>query len=163
MNKLFVVLTAGCALLAAAISPAPCAEIVGTVLDANGNAVPGVRVSTTTQDGQRIGDAVSDGQGAYAIDDVSSGLYYITLAPPAGSDLHGQSVASYVGGTGLTVNWAVAPGREPVAAAMPGVNNDNPGISAIAAASKPHHPPHGCKGMPGPPCGPKKSKKRGND
>lgn len=163
MNKLFVGLIAGSALVAAAISSALCAEIVGSVLDANGNAVPGVKLSTTTQDGRRIGNAITDDQGAYAIDGMSSGLYYITLAPPAGSALLGQSVASYVGDRGMTVNWAVAPGREPLASAMPGVHNGNPGISAIAAASKKDDPPPGCKGMPGPPCGPKKSKKRADD
>jgi len=163
MKKSLLALIVGCALMLGAVSAALCAQIVGTVLDASGNAVPGVRVSTTTRGGQPIAAAVTDGQGDYAIDDISSGLYYLTLNPPAGSDVHSQSVATYVGGTGLTVNWAVAPGRAPVASAMPGVTNNNPGI-AIAAAAKPKDPPPpGCKGMPGPPCGPKKSKKRGND
>ena len=43
------------------------------------------------------------------------------------------------------------------------MNNSNPGISAIASGSKPKDPPPGCKGMPGPPYGPKKSKKRCDD
>jgi hypothetical protein len=169
MKKTLLALIAGCALVAGTAGPALCADIVGTVLDANGRAVAGVNVSTSTQDGQGIGSAVTDGQGDYTINDVSSGLYYITLAPPAGSDLRGQSVASYVGGNGLTVNWGVAPGRAPVATAMPGVSNNNPGISAIASASKPVHPPPGCEvnggtsRPPGPPCGPKKSKKREHD
>jgi len=46
---------------------------------------------------------------------------------------------------------------------MPGINNSNPGPSAIAFAAKPKKPPPGCKGMPGPPCGPKKSKKKKHD
>jgi hypothetical protein len=163
MKKSVLALIAGCALTVGAVSAALCAEIVGNVLDASGNAVPGVRVSTTTRDGQAVATAVTDGQGDYAIGDLSSGLYYVTLSPPAGSDVRGQSVATYVGGTGLTVNWAVAPGRAPVASAMPGVTNNNPGI-AIAAASKPADPPPpGCQGMPGPPCGPKKSKKENGD
>jgi len=169
MKKTLMALIAGCALVAGAGAPALCADIVGTVLDANGNAVRGVMVSTSTRDGQRIGSAMTNGQGDYAIDDVSAGLYYITLAPPAGSDLRGQSVASYVGGTGLTVNWGVAPGRAPVATAMPGVTNNSPGLSAIASASKPVDPPPGCgvnggtTTPPGPPCGPKKSKKKDGD
>ncbi len=163
MKRTSMALIAGFALMVGAASAALCAEVVGTVLDANGNAVPGVKVSTSTRDGQPIGSAITDGQGDYAIDDVSSGLYYLTLNPPAGSDIRGQSVASYVGGMGLTVNWAVAPGREPVASAMPGVTNKNPGIGAIASAAKPKDPPPGCKGMPGPPCGPKKSKKNKDD
>jgi hypothetical protein len=163
MKKTLMALVAGCALVVGACSAALCAEIVGTVLDANGNAMPGVKVSTSTQGGQPIGSAVTDGQGDYAINDISSGLYYVTLEPPAGSDVHGQSVATYVGSMGLTVNWAVAPGREAVASAMPGVTNNNPGIGAIASAAKPKKPPPGCKGMPGPPCGPKKSKKKDGD
>ena len=163
MKKTLMALIAGCALVAGAGSRALCADIVGTVLDANGRAVPGVKVSTTTQDGQSIGSAFTDGQGGYAIDGISSGLYYVTLNPPAGSDLRGQSVASYVGGNGLTVNWGVASGREPVASAMPGTTNNNPGPSAIAFANGPKKPPPGCKGMPGPPCGPKKSKKKKHD
>jgi hypothetical protein len=164
MKKSVLALIAGCALTVGAVSAALCAEIVGTVLNASGNAVPGVRVSTTTREGQPVAAAVTDGQGDYAIGDLSSGLYYVTLSPPAGSDVHSQSVATYVGGMGLTVNWAVAPGRAPVASAIPGVTNNNPGI-AIAAASKPADPPPpGCKDeLPGPPCGPKKSKKTGGD
>src|SRR5258708_40172182 len=134
MKKTLMALIAGCALLAGASAPALCADIVGTVLDANGNAVRGVMVSTSTRDGRNVGSAVTDGQGDYAINDVSSGLYYISLAPPAGSSVRGQSVASYVGGTGPTVNWGVAPGREAVPPAMPRGSDNNPGMSTLAAA-----------------------------
>jgi hypothetical protein len=162
MKKTLIAVVAGCALVAGASSPALCAEIVGTVLDANGNAVSGVKISTSTQDGQRVGSAVTDAQGDYAINDISSGLYYVTLDPPASSAVHGQSVATYVGGMGLTVNWGLAPGREAVASAMPGVTNNSRGV-AVASAAKPSDPPPGCNGMPGPPCGPKKSKKKDGD
>jgi len=46
---------------------------------------------------------------------------------------------------------------------MPEVTNNNPYIGVIASAAKPKKPPPGCKGMPGPPCGPKKSVKRHHD
>jgi hypothetical protein len=160
MKKSLMALIAGCALAVGVCAPALCAEIVGTVQDANGNAVPGVKVSASTPNGQSIGSAVTDGQGGYAINGVSSGLYYIVLTPPAGSDLGGQNAASYVGDMGLTVNWAVAPGRQALASAMPGTTNNNPGSSVIAGASLPvassDSSPPGCtkKHLVGPPCGP---------
>ena len=104
------------------------------LLDANANAVQDVQVSTSTQDGQSVGSAVTKGRGDYAINDVTSGLSYITLNPPAGTDLRGQSVASYVGGMGLTVNWGVAPGRDRWPRRCPGSTTATPVISAIASA-----------------------------
>jgi Carboxypeptidase regulatory-like domain len=163
VNRTLIALITGCTLAMGFGGSALGADIVGTVRDANGNALPGLQLSTSTQDGQRIGSAVTDGRGDYVINNVSSGLYYITIAPPAGSNLPGQSVASYVGGMGLTVNWAVAPGREPIASAMPGINKNDPDPSAIAFADSDKKPPPGCKGKPGPPCGPKKSVKRHDD
>jgi carboxypeptidase family protein len=163
MKKTLVALIAGCALAAGTAAPVLCADIVGTVQNANGYAVPGVTVSTRTTDGQNVGTAITDSQGNYTIDGVATGLYYITLTPPPGSDLLGQSAASYVGDPGLTVNWGVAPGRPSVAMAMPGTTNSNPGVGKLAQASGPKDPPPGCMGMPGPPCGPKKSKKRDDD
>lgn len=142
MKKTLMALIAGCALVAGAAAPVLCADIVGTVHDADGNVVSGVEVSTSTQDGKSIGSAVTDSQGNYKINGVPSGLYYITLIPPSGSNLSGQSVASYVGGSGLTVNWGVAPGREPMASAMPGTHykNAGPAGSALAYHSKPLGP-----------------------
>jgi len=163
MKKTLMALIAGCAVLVGVSSRAVCADIVGTVLDASGSAVSGAMVSITTQDGLNTGSAITDAQGNYAIDNISSGLYHITLAPPAGAGARGQAVASYVGDMGQTVNWAVAPGREAVAFAMPGITKANPDLSGVAVASDSKDSPPGCKGMPGPPCGPKKSKKNKDD
>jgi Carboxypeptidase regulatory-like domain len=159
MKKSLMALIAGCAFAAATCAPALCANIVGTVLNANGNAVPGATVSATTPNGQNVGSAVTNGQGAYSIDGVTSGLYYIMLTPPAGSNLVGQNAASYVGDTGLTVNWSVAPGRQALASAMPGITNISSGPSsfnAVPLASNSSSIPPGClkKHIVGPPCGP---------
>jgi hypothetical protein len=116
-------------------------------------------VTTTTPAGQNIGSAVTDAQGRYAINGVSSGLYYIMLTPPAGANFGSQNAASYVGDPGLTVNWSVASGRQALATAMPGTTNNNPGALVTAGTTLPNDPkknPPGCekKHIIGPPCGP---------
>jgi hypothetical protein len=156
-------LIAGCVLALAIAAPAVCEDLVGTVAGSGGQAVQGVRIIATSRDGQITEAATTDANGQYIIPGLDPGQYMITL-DPAGAGVQGQTVASYLGNSGLTVNWSVAPGLSPLASAKPGTEL---GSSAAGHTSKvlasSDDPPPGCKGMPGPPCGPKKSKKRHDD
>jgi hypothetical protein len=140
-------------------------DLVGTVADANGQAVRGAQVIAHSRDGQATESATTDANGHYRIAGLDPGQYFITL-DAASIGGRNQTVAGYVGDSGLTVNWSMAPGTSPIASAQPGTvlssaANVNGAAAAVTASSD---PPPGCKGrIPGPPCGPKTSKKRGND
>jgi hypothetical protein len=119
MSRSILALVAGFALAMSLVSSALCEELVGTVVDQNGNAVPGATVVAHTPEGLQTGTAIANPQGQYQINGLAPGQYYITLNP-ATNGFEGQTVASYVGNGGLTVNWSVAPGVNPVASATPG-------------------------------------------
>jgi len=129
MNRSIVVLVAACLFAVGMTTPSFSQQLAGTVVDQGGHAVAGAKIVTQTPDGQTIGSATSDSQGQYQIDGVDAGEYFITLAPAAAAG-PGQTVASYVGNGGLTVNWAVAPGAAPVASAKAGT-------IAVASAGNP--------------------------
>ena len=150
MNRLVLGLIAGCALSLSVAGPGLCEQILGTVMDSNGHAVPGAKIVTETQDGQKTGSAVTDASGQYRIDALTPGLYYITL-DPATSGLQGQTVAGYVGSAGLTVNWAASQSHGAIASAVPGTQAATAGGSAglagpavamadpVAQAEEEHH------------------------
>ena len=129
MKRSIIAFAAACLLALGLTTPSFCQDLVGTVVDQDGHAVSGAKIVTQSPDGQPIGSAVSDANGQYQINGVNAGEYFITLAP-AGTAGQGQTVASYVGNGGLTVNWAVAPGVAPVASAKAGTTSvastDNP-------------------------------------
>ena len=159
MKKTILAL-AGCTLaIGLASSFAIAADIVGTVTDASGQAVSGSKISVADQSGQIAGDAITDRQGRYAITGLQPGEYDIKL-DPATANLKGDTAVSYLDNRGLTVNWAVGPSREALATAQLGTQQ--PAVSSMSplesSASDSPSPP-GCKGMTGPPCGPKSSKK----
>jgi hypothetical protein len=150
--------------LALAPAPATCGDLVGTVANGNGQAVQGVKVIVHSSDGQITEAATTDASGQYIISGLDSGQYLITL-DPAGTGFQGQTVAGYLGEAGLTVNWSVASGTSPLASAQPGVQLTSASTvsTSSAATTASSDPPPGCNGMPGPPCGPKKSTKRDDD
>jgi Carboxypeptidase regulatory-like domain len=165
MNKLLLTLIGGCTLAMSFSLPAYCGDIVGTVVDSNGNPLQGLQVIVKAQNSQMTGAAITNQTGQYQIEGLNSGLYYITL-DPKGTSLAGQTVVTNLNDNGLTVNWATAPGRPAIASAQPGVQQSSAGSPGpvVADSSKKGeegdgNSPPGCKGMPGPPCGPKKSDK----
>ncbi len=171
MNKLLLVLAAGCVLAMCFSVPVFSGEIIGSVVDANGNPLPGVQVVVKAQNSPMTGAAITNRAaitnqtGQYEIAGLNPGLYYITL-DPKGTNLTGQTVVSNLNDNGLTVNWAAAPGRQAIAMAQPGIQRSSADSfrPVVAENSKDRdkdddHSPPGCKGMPGPPCGPKKSDK----
>ena len=161
MSRSALILIAGCILSLAIATSAFCEDLVGSVAGADGQAVPGVRVIATSSNGRLTEAAITDSHGQYIIPGLYPGQYMITL-DPAGTGFQGQTVASYVGNPGLTVNWSVSPGLSPLATAHSGISSSaGHGTSKVLARND--DPPPGCKGMPGPPCGPKKSVKRCED
>ena len=128
MNKLLLVLAAGCALAIGFSLPAFSGDIVGTVMDANGNPLQGVQVIVKAQDSQMTGAAITNQTGQYEIGGLNSGRYYITL-DPKGTNLTGQTVESNLNDNGLTVNWAASPGRQAIATAQPGIQQLPPRLS----------------------------------
>jgi len=160
MRKVVLGVAFGCALMAGAGPFAIAADIVGTVMDSSGQAVAGSNVSAADQSGQTVGDATTDQQGRYVISGLRPGQYDIKL-DPAAANLKGDTAVSYVDAKGLTVNWAVGPSRDAIATARPGTQQsaiDNPSQITPSDSDDKDSPP-GCKGMVGPPCGPKSPKK----
>ncbi|GEM_PF-3732830 len=146
-----------------------CTDLVGTVADGQGQAVQGARVIALTSDGATTFTTNTNADGQYQIGGLSPGQYFITLeAASIGS--HTQTVVSYLGHSGLTVNWSVAPGTTPIAVAQPGIeltsasSVNSSGAAVLAASDR----PPGCKvkggtsRSPGPPCGPKSKKRHGD-
>jgi hypothetical protein len=129
MKRSIIVFAAACLLAWGMTTAGFSQDLVGTVVDQDGHAVSGAKIVTQSPDGQPIGSAISDSNGQYQINGVNAGEYFVTLAP-AGTAGQGQTVASYVGNGGLTVNWAVAPGVAPVASA-------NAGSSPVASTGNP--------------------------
>ena len=162
MSRSIVVLIAAPVLALAIAAPAICEDLVGTVADRGGQAVQGVKIIAQSKDGTTQA-ATTDANGQYRIAGLDPGQYFITL-DPAGNGVQGQTVASYLGNSGLTVDWSVASGVSPLASAQPGTRLAfSSSVSKTKVITKSDPPPAGCKGIPGPPCGPKKSQKRGDD
>jgi hypothetical protein len=146
-------------------SAALATDLVGTVADGEGQAVQGATVIANSSDGSSARTAITDASGQYRIPGLDPGQYFISLEASA-MGAPGQTVASYLGNSGLTVNWSVAPGASPIAIAQPGIQPTSAGdlnAAKFAVSGNDDPPPPGCNGMTGPPCGPKKSKKRQDD
>jgi hypothetical protein len=159
MNKLLLVLSAGCALAMSFSLPAFSGDIIGSVVDANGNPLQGVQVIVRAQNSPMTGAAITNQTGQYEIAGLNPGRYYITL-DAKGTNLTGQTVVSNLNDNGLTVNWAASPGRQAIATAQAGIQQPSAAsVQSSAASTSDDSSPPGCKGMPGPPCGPKKSDK----
>jgi hypothetical protein len=159
MKKLLLTFAAGCALAISFSPPAFSGDIIGSVVDANGNPLQGVQVIVKAQNSSMTGAAITNQTGQYEIEGLNSGLYYITL-DPKGTNLTGQSVVSNLNDNGLTVNWAASPGRQAIATAQPGIQQPSAAsVQSSVASTSDDSSPRGCKDMTGPPCGPKNSDK----
>ncbi|MEO2170052.1 MAG: carboxypeptidase-like regulatory domain-containing protein, partial [bacterium] len=93
----------------------PQANVVGTVHDADKNAVGGADLVLLSTDGEEVGKTTTSANGTYSLGCIGVGTYHLELA--SGSDFEGQKVAAPVGPSGLTVAWAVDAGKPALASA----------------------------------------------
>jgi hypothetical protein len=134
MSKRALAFIAGLTLTLGFSSPALPSDIVGTVVGANGSPLQGAQVIVKAQNSTTTGAAITNQQGQYEIQGLSSGVYLITLDPKA-SNIPGQTVVSNLNDDGLTVNWAASPGRQPIATAQPGIHQALASPTDMSAAS----------------------------
>jgi hypothetical protein len=117
--------------VASALLAAPAvhaAEIVGRILNVGGE--PAANEQVELQDfksGKIVSELYSDDAGNYRIENVKPGTYIIYV--------RSQSGVAYLGESGLTVDWGLAPDVPPVAVATRGVTANQPSKSPSAAAS----------------------------
>jgi hypothetical protein len=117
-RKLVVTLLTG--LSALAIAPlAFCANIVGTVSDAQGSPVQGVQIRVQNSAGKILANAQPDKDGHYQITGLDPGTYDYVLAP-LGSAIKGGRVSSDLSAQGLTIDWKVSSANPAVALASEG-------------------------------------------
>ena len=133
-------MTFGMAVVTASAEEAagPQANIVGTVHDADKNAVEGADVVLLSTDGEEVGKASTGTGGTYTLGCVDLGTYHLQLGD--GADFKGQKVAAPLGPNGLTVAWAVDSNKPALASATAtggacGATVADAGAAAAAAAA----------------------------
>ncbi|OGQ79057.1 MAG: hypothetical protein A3F90_07365 [Deltaproteobacteria bacterium RIFCSPLOWO2_12_FULL_60_19] len=99
----------------------PGSMLVGVVYDAGGRPVGGLKIIAKDPSGRIMGEAVSDARKPYVLPNLPTGQYQLTL-DPAQSPFKGQTVLSFIGAEGLTVNWLVSEMADAVATATPGTD-----------------------------------------
>ena len=112
MKKLLVVVWTSALLCMGSATIASSADIVGTIVNLAGAAIPGITVSVQNQAGAAVGNGVTDEAGQYVIHGLMPGTYTLTAK--------GQSAVTYIGEQGITVNWGVAPNSQVIAVARQG-------------------------------------------
>jgi carboxypeptidase family protein len=106
IRKAFFLAMAGSFLLATA-SLALCADIVGTVSDAQGNPVQDIQILIKNAGGKILGKVTTDSHGRYQISGLTPGAYNYVLEP-RGTSFKGGTAASHLDPKGLTIYWKVS-------------------------------------------------------
>jgi hypothetical protein len=101
------------------LSPAFCADVVGTVMDLQGRPASGVKIVVRDTAGKIFGQATTDAKGHYAIAGLSPNTYDYTLNPLA-TGFKGGSAVSHLDSEGLTINWKVSNAGDATALATQG-------------------------------------------
>jgi len=105
---------------AGTVSSVLCTDIVGTVLDADGNRVKGIKIAALRPTGQAAGEAVTNAVGNYRITHLEPSTHDFTL-DSAGTPFHPGTAVAFVGKEGLTINWRVSQTSDASAIAAPGI------------------------------------------
>jgi hypothetical protein len=116
----FVALSSGALFLGYAAAGLS-ADIVGTIVNPAGAAIPGVTVSAQSDADIVVGASVSDGMGKYAIHNLAPGTYTLVS--------NGQTAVAYVGERGISVDWGMAANSQVIAVARQGTGSPLPSIS----------------------------------
>jgi hypothetical protein len=125
MNKAFCALLAAVLALPAIpghVSSQALSPVIGTVRDTRGRPVSGVKIVGKHRSVRILAEAIADGNGQYALANLSPGQYLLTL-DPLNTPFRGQTVVSSVGTQGLTVDWIVSSSAPAIASALPGAAN----------------------------------------
>jgi hypothetical protein len=101
------------------VSSEALSPVIGTVRDVRGRPVPGVKIVGKHRSVNARTEAIADGNGRYALQNLSPGHYLLTL-DPLNTPFRGQTVVSSVGPQGLTVDWVVSSTAPAIASALPG-------------------------------------------
>jgi len=104
--------------------------IVGTVLysakcpiiDWKGEPVAGVQITAIDSSGNIVDQVITDEDGRYALENLPSGVYDLTLDPRQTGFL-GETVVASLNREGLTVNWGVSTACKAIALAAPGTRD----------------------------------------
>ena len=115
-----VIVVAALALAMLVSPPAWAASVSGVITDGSNKPVQGMTVIAQNQAGHPVQSAISGANGAYAMSDLKTGDYRLTLDPGKLGFKAGAPVAAFVSDKGLTVNWVVSASAEPIALAHPG-------------------------------------------
>lgn len=99
----------------------PGSMLVGVVYNAMGQPVGGLKIIAKDPSGRIMGEAVTDARKPYVLPNLPTGQYQLTL-DPGRSPFKGQTVLSFIGAEGLTVNWLVSEMADAVATATPGTD-----------------------------------------
>ncbi|MFP6663192.1 MAG: carboxypeptidase-like regulatory domain-containing protein [Deltaproteobacteria bacterium] len=109
----------------------PQANVVGTVYDADKNAIDGAGLVLLSTDGEEVGTATTAADGTYSLGCAGLGTYHLQLT--SGSGFQGQKVAAPVGPNGLAVAWAVDSNKPALASAT--ATGGACGVAAAAGAA----------------------------
>ncbi|MGH9352587.1 MAG: carboxypeptidase-like regulatory domain-containing protein [Terriglobia bacterium] len=118
MRRLTVTSLIGFLILGTA-SLALCADIVGTVADANATPVQGVQIQVKNSSGKIFGAAVTDKTGHYHIAKLNPGQYEYALNT-LNTGFKAGTAVSYLPSNGLTLNWKLSKANVAIALAHPG-------------------------------------------
>lgn len=99
--------------------------IVGSVVNAQKNPVPGIKILAKDPSGKILGEAVTNAEGYYNLENLSTGQYQLTL-DPLQSPFQGETVVASLGPQGLTVDWIVSESARAIAVATPGIAPSGP-------------------------------------
>lgn len=106
------------------------ANIVGTVLDVQGNPVGGLVISAQDPSGELVASAVTDEEGEYVMECLNQDQYNLSLDPVT-TGFRGQTVVVSLGPEGLMANWTVSGTAPAVAAAKPGAGTCGAGLAIM--------------------------------
>ena len=113
---------------AAVMGDAGSTALVGMVRNNQNRPVSGLKILAKVASGQVVSEGTTDLYGRYAVPNLQSGRYQLTL-DPTNSPYKGQTVVSAVGTEGLTVNWLVSESAPALAMATPGTRQTTPSQS----------------------------------